>query len=108
MSGKPCGTSSGYRSGCRCDECKEWKKESAREYRRAHADAKRPDAEPVVLGIEVSCNTCGGPVSILAHGRPSASRTETGAILKCSRPTCRHEWRMNVTVRSLQEKELAL
>lgn len=84
------GTSSSYRSGCRCDDCKDWKAESAREYRRANADANRPDAEPVRFQVEASCKNCGGALTLVANGRPTPSGSETRASVQCVRKGCRH------------------
>ena len=97
------GTSSSYRSGCRCDACVAWNRSRAARY----TELSR-DIQPVTLGLEVSCPTCGGPVSILAPGRPSASGTETQAVVKCGRTGCLRSWRVGVVIRSLEEKELAL
>ena len=97
------GTSGSYRSGCRCDACVSWNRERSGRYRELDRDL-----QPVTLGLPVSCATCGGPVSILAPGRPSVSGTETSAVVKCGRPGCSRSWRLSVVLRSLEEKELAL
>ena len=47
-----CGTLTGYRHGCRCDDCKQAKRENMREYR------KRKGIEPKEwYGVSVKVNT---------------------------------------------------
>ena len=47
-----CGTLTGYRHGCRCDDCKQAKRENMREYR------KRKNIEPKVwYGVSLKVDT---------------------------------------------------
>ena len=101
------GTSSTYRAGCRCDECKDYKAAASREYRRSRAGVSQADAEPATFGVPASCLGCGGPLELLASGVPTASRTETRAVLKCRRNGCRREHLLGVTLVSADARELA-
>jgi hypothetical protein len=97
------GTSTAYRSGCRCDGCRSWNRERVRAYQ----DARR-EVEPRTFEFEMSCPYCGGPPAFLAEQRPSASGTESGAVVKCERIGCRREWHLSLVARSLSGAELEL
>jgi hypothetical protein len=97
------GTTSGYRSGCRCEDCKDAK--------RAQTVARKADArtlEPRTFEFSMSCPYCGGPPAFLAEQRPSPSGTESGAVVKCERAGCRREWHLHLVARSTTGVELEL
>ena len=73
----------------------------------AEHDVRQADAEPATFGVPASCLGCGGPLELLASGVPTASRTETRAVLKCRRNGCRREHLLGVTLVSADARELA-
>lgn len=97
------GTSSSYRSGCRCDACVAWNRERAAGY----AELKR-DVQPATFRFSFSCPYCGGTPELIADGVPTASGTEVRAVAKCSRNGCRREWILELVARSTSGHELEL
>ena len=97
------GTSSSYRSGCRCEACASWNRERSGRYRGLDRTV-----EPRTFEFSMSCPYCGGPPTFLAEQRPSASGTESGAVVKCGRTGCRREWHLSLVARSLSGAELEL
>ena len=83
------GTTACYKSGCRCDDCKDAK--AADRARRAYEKslANAPDY-PVVSSINVSvgCIKCGSPLYLLVDGKPSRSGAYKAMSFKCADRKC--------------------
>lgn len=75
------GTSSGYRSGCRCDSCREWKAQS-----RKKKGVRRPNGEPAPHGTTTNysrgcrCQECRDAVA--AHARRKYAEKKSGKSTK--------------------------
>ena len=96
------GTAACYQGGCRCDDCKEAK----RQYRLA-CEQRRAVETPTAttnVSVQVCCRSCGGGVYLLAEGRPAADGSRKVASYKCA--SCKHEHLLTLTWQSLRGGEL--
>ena len=87
------GTTACYQAGCRCDGCKAAK--AADRARRAEAKAADANDVPTALTsvtLAVSCLKCGGPLQLLADGRPTESGARKVSSFRCADKKCGRQW----------------
>ena len=90
--GRRHGARSTYKAGCRCTECTD----ANSAYNAKQREKSREDAPeyPVVTSITlaVSCLKCGGPLHLLADGRPTDGGTRKVSSLQCADKRCARQW----------------
>ena len=88
------GARSTYKAGCRCSECTAAQTEynaKRRESARA-ADANDAPAALTSITLAVSCLKCGGPLQLLADGRPTESGARKVSSFRCADRKCGRQW----------------
>lgn len=100
------GTHACYQAGCRCDDCKEAK----RQYRLASEQrrAERLNAERrtvTELRIPVTCPNCGGALEQQAEGRPTEAGTRVSVVMRCAAKKCSRQWLVVTVMQSLSGAE---
>ncbi len=90
------GTTTAYKQGCRCDECR-----AAKSADNAKYQGTQDGVEIEELRFSVSCRHCGGRVVLQNSSPPSPSGGYSTSILKCVSKGCRRGWQVTTTMRPL-------
>lgn len=88
------GARSTYKAGCRCSECTAAQTEYNAKRRESAKAADANDAPTALTSITlaVSCLNCGGPLRLLADGRPTESGARKVSSLQCADKKCGRQW----------------
>lgn len=100
------GTAACYQGGCRCDDCKEAKRQYRLACEQRRAEQLKTERRTVTeLRIPVCCPNCGGPLEQQAEGRPTDKGTRVSVVMRCSAKKCSRQWLVITVMQSMSGAE---